>query len=195
MKIPLQITFQDISPSDAVEAKVREAAAKLEKFYPDIMSCRAVVSSPAEAAAKGKHYHVRLDVSVPGKELVVNREPGDRDAHVDIFVSIRDAFNAMERILRDHSRQKQGMIKQDVTAPHGRVSKLFPEEGYGFIETTVGGEIYFHRNSVLNNGFSKLKAGTEVRYAEEEGEKGPQASTVEIIGKEARHDERTHPVQ
>ena len=195
MKIPLQITFQDIPPSDAVEAKIREAAAKLEKFYPDIMSCRAVVSSPQKRQRKGKHYHVRLDVSVPGKELVVNREPGDRDAHFDIFVAIRDAFNAMERILRDHSRQKQGMIKQDVAAPHGRVSKLFPEEGYGFIETTGGGEIYFHRNSVLNNGFSKLKAGMEVRYAEEEGEKGPQASTVEIIGKEAKHDDRTHPVQ
>lgn len=195
MKIPLQITFQDIPPSDAVEAKIREAAAKLEKFYPDIMSCRAVVSAPQKRQRTGKHYHVRLDVSVPGKELVVNREPGDRDAHVDIYVAIRDAFTAMERMLRDHSRQKQGMIKQDVTAPHGRVSKLFPKEGYGFIETPGGAEIYFHRNSVLNNGFSKLKAGTEVRYAEEEGEKGPQASTVEIVGKETRHDDRNHPVQ
>ena len=118
---------------------------------------------------------------MPGKELVVNREPGDRDAHFDIFVAIRDAFGVMERMLRDYSRQKQGMIKQDIAAPRGRVSKLFPEEGYGFIET-MAGEIYFHRNSVLNNGFAKLKAGMEVRYTEEEGEKGPQASTVEIVG-------------
>ncbi|HUJ89790.1 MAG TPA: HPF/RaiA family ribosome-associated protein [Syntrophorhabdales bacterium] len=181
MKIPLQITFQDIPPSEAVEAKIREAAAKLDQFYAGIMSCRAVVSSPQKHQQKGKHYHVRLDVSVPGKELVVNREPGDRDAHFDIFVAIRDAFGVMERMLRDYSRQKQGMIKQDIAAPRGRVSKLFPEEGYGFIET-MAGEIYFHRNSVLNNGFAKLKAGMEVRYTEEEGEKGPQASTVEIVG-------------
>ena len=181
MKIPLQITFQDIPPSEAVEAKIREAAAKLDQFYADIMGCRAVVSSPQKHQQKGKHYHVRLDVSVPGKELVVNREPGNRDAHFDIFVAIRDAFSVMERMLRDYSRQKQGMIKQDIAAPHGRVSKLFPEEGYGFIET-MSDEIYFHRNSVLNNGFAKLKAGTEVRYTEEEGEKGPQASTVEIVG-------------
>jgi cold shock CspA family protein/ribosome-associated translation inhibitor RaiA len=182
MKIPLQITFQDIEPSEAVETKIREAAAKLDQFYPDIMSCRVVVSSPQKRQRKGKHYHVRLDVSVPGKELVVNREPGDRDTHVDIFVSVRDAFNVMERMLRDYSRQKQGMIKQDIAAPHGRVSKLLLEEGYGFIETAGGNEIYFHRNSVLNSAFGKLKTGMEVRYAEEEGEKGPQASTVEIVG-------------
>jgi cold shock CspA family protein/ribosome-associated translation inhibitor RaiA len=194
MKIPLQITFQDIPPSEAVEAKIREAAAKLDQFYTDIMSCRAVVSSPQRHQRKGNHYHVRLDVSVPGKELVVNREPGDRDAHIDIYVSIRDTFNVMERMLRDHSRQKQGMIKQDVAAPHGRVSKLFPE-GYGFIETVGGTEIYFHRNSVLNDAFGKLKTGMEVRYSEEEGEKGPQASTVDIVGKEAKHNDRSDPVR
>ena len=193
MKIPLQITFQDIPPSEAVEAKIREAAAKLDQFHTDIMSCRAVVSSPQQRQRTGKHYHVRLDVSVPGKELVVNREPGDRDAHIDIYVSIRDAFNVMERMLRDHSRQKQGMIKQDVAAPHGRVSKLFPGEGYGFIETVGGTEIYFHRNSVLNNTFGKLKTGMEVRYSEEEGEKGPQASTVDIVGKETKHNDKSHP--
>ncbi len=195
MKIPLQITFQDIPPSEAVEAKVREAASKLDQFYSEIMSCRAVLSSPQKRQRTGKHYHVRLDVSVPGKELVVNREPGDRDTHVDIFVAIRDAFNVMERMLRDYSRQKQGMIKQDLAAPHARVIRLFPEEGYGFIEATNGSEIYFHQNSVLNNAFGKLKKGMEVRYTEEEGEKGPQASTVEIVGKEAKHDDRTHPLR
>jgi cold shock CspA family protein/ribosome-associated translation inhibitor RaiA len=195
MKTPLQITFQDIEPSEAVETKIRDAAAKLEKFYPDIMSGRAVVSSPQKRQRTGKLYHVRLDISVPGKELVINREPGDRDAHFDIFVAVRDAFTAMERMLRDHSRQKQGMVKQDIAAPHARVSKLFPGEGYGFIDAPGTGEIYFHQNSVLNDGFSKLKVGMEVRYKEEEGEKGPQASTVEIVGKEARHDDRTHPVR
>jgi cold shock CspA family protein/ribosome-associated translation inhibitor RaiA len=192
MKIPLQITFQDTEPSEAVETKIREAAAKLEKFYPDIMSGRAVVSSPQKRQRTGKLYHVRLDISVPGKELVINREPGDRDAHIDIFVAVRDAFNAMERMLRDYSRQKQGMVKQDIAAPHARISKLFPGEGYGFIDTPGSGEIYFHQNSVLNNGFGKLKVGMEVRYKEEEGEKGPQASTVEIVGREAKHDESTH---
>ena len=195
MKIPLQITFQDIEPSEAVESKIRDAAAKLEKFYPDIMSGRAVVYSPQKRQRTGKHYHVRLDISVPGKELVVNREPGDRDAHFDIFVAVRDAFNAMERMLRDYSRQKQGMVKQDIAAPHGRVSKLFPGEGYGFIDTPDSGEIYFHENSVLNAAFGKLKVGTEVRYKEEQGEKGLQASTVEIVGKETRHDDVRHRLE
>jgi len=194
MNIPLQITFQDIEPSEAVEAKIRDAAAKLEKFYPDIMSGHAAVSAPQKRQRKGKHYHVRLDFSVPGKELVVNREPGDRETHSDVYVAIRDAFNVMERLLREYSRQRQRIVKQDTAAPHGRVSKLF-SQGYGFITALDGGEIYFHRNSVLNDGFGKLQVGMEVRYTQEEGEKGPQASTVEITGREARHDERTHPVR
>jgi cold shock CspA family protein len=60
------------------------------------------------------------------------------------------------------------------------VSKLFPEQGYGFIETRAGAEVYFHRNSVLNHAFDRLTTGTEVRFVEEEGEKGPQASTVAV---------------
>jgi len=195
MKMPLQITFQDIPPSEAVETRIREAAAKLDQFSEEIMSCRAVVSSPQRRQRKGKHYHVRLDVSVPGTELVVNREPGNRDAHIDIFVAIRDAFDAMERKLRDYAQVRRREVKRDVAAPHGRVSGLFLGEGYGFIEAPDGHEIYFHRNSVLNDAFDRLTAGMEVRYTEEEGEKGPQASTVEVVGKEAKHDERTHPAE
>lgn len=190
MKIPLQITFQDVPQSDAVEAKIREAAAKLDLIYNDIMSCRAVVSAPQKRQRKGKHYHVRLDVSVPGKELVVNREPGDRDAHFDIHVAIRDAFTAMERQLRDYAQRRRGEIKRDVAAPHGTISKL--REDHGFLTSPDGRDVYFHRNSVLNDAFDKLEVGMEVRFTEEEGVEGPQASTVEILGRDAKHDERTH---
>ena len=192
MIIPLQITFKDIPPSEKVEEKIRNAAEKLGRFYGDIISCRAVVSAPQLRHRKGQHYHLRLDVSVPGKDLVVNREPGDANTHTDILVAIRDAFNVMERMLRDYARLRRGEVKRDITSPHARVGRLYPDKDYGFIETFDGREIYFHKNSVLNNAFAKLKVGVEVRYAEEEGDKGPQATTVEIVGTEAKHDDRTH---
>lgn len=195
MKIPLQITFHGVAASDTVEQKIREAAANLEQFHDDIMSCRVVVEAPHRRHRKGTLYHLRIDVSVTGQELVVNRDPGDRDAHEDVYVMIRDAFAAMERQLRELSRKKQGEVKRDLVAPHGVVVSLFPETGYGFIETGDGREIYFHKNSVLDSGFSRLTKGTEVRFSEEEGEKGPQASSVEIVGKEAKHTTVAHALE
>jgi cold shock CspA family protein len=192
MITPLQITFKDLPPDVKVDDKIREAAQKLDRFSNEIMSCRAVVSAIQMRQHKGQHYHIRLDVSVPGKELVVNREPGDATTHSDIFVAVRDTFNAMERMLRDYAQQRRGEVKRDLAAPHARVTTLYPDEGYGFIETFDGREVYFHRNSVLNNAFSKLKAGTEVRFAEEQGEKGTQATTVDIVGAEAKRGDSAH---
>lgn len=195
MKIPLQITFHDVPHSDAVEQKIREAAMDLEQFYEDIMSCRVVVEAPHRRHRKGKLYHLRIDVGVPGKELVVNREPGDKNAHEDIYVMIRDAFNAMGRQLKEFTRKRQGEVKRDIVAPHATIVSMFSEKGYGFIRTVDGRDIYFHKNSVLDGAFARLTVGAEVRFTEERGEKGPQASTVEIVGKEARHDLRTHPIE
>jgi cold shock CspA family protein len=192
MIMPLQITFKDLPTDVKVEGRIREAAQKLDRFSNEIMGCRAVVSAIQMRQHKGQHYHIRLDVTVPGKELVVNREPGDATTHTDILVAVRDTFGAMERMLRDYSQQRRGEVKRDVAAPHARIARLYPEEGYGFIETFDGREVYFHRNSVLNNAFPKLKAGMEVRFAEEQGEKGAQATTVDIAGSEAKHDGRSH---
>jgi cold shock CspA family protein/ribosome-associated translation inhibitor RaiA len=193
MNIPLQITFHDVPHSEAVEQKIREAVTDLEQLYAEMMSCRVVVEAPHRRQRKGKLYHLRIDVTVPGSELVVNREPGDRDAHEDIYVMVRDAFDAMKRRLKEWARKRQGEVKKDHVAPHARVIRVFPEEGYGFIETADGREIYFHRNSVLNDAFGRIEKDIEVRYSEGSGEKGPQASTVEIVGREAKHDDRTHP--
>ena len=192
MIMPLQITFKDLPRDVKVEAKIQDAAQKLDRFSGEIMSCRAVVSAIQMRQRKGQHYHVRLDVTVPGKELVVNREPGDGTTHTDVLVAVRDSFSAMERMLRDFAAHRRGDVKRDTAAPHATVSRLYPDDGYGFIETFDGREVYFHRNSVLNNAFTRLKVGTEVRFAEEEGEKGAQATTVDIVGTEARHSDRTH---
>ena len=195
MILPIQITFHNVDKSDALETKIREAAEKLDQFHEDIMSCRVVVEAPHKRHHQGTLYHLRIDVSVSGKEIVVDREPGDRNAHEDPYVMVRDAFEAMERKLKDDERRRHGEVKTGVAAPHGRVSKIFPDEGYGFIETFDGSELYFNKNSVLNDAFRRLSVGMEVRFREEMGLKGPQASTVDIVGREASHDERTHPLR
>jgi ribosomal subunit interface protein len=193
MVLPLRITFHEVDKSEALEERIREAAAKLDQFHENIMKCRVVVEAPHRRHRTGKLYHLRIDVSVPGKELVVDREPGDRETHEDVYVMVRDAFEAMERKLKDYDRRKHGEVKVDVAAPHARVVRLFPDKGYGFLETFDGQEIYFNRNSVLNDAFLRLKVGAEVRYREEMGDKGPQASTVDIVGGAANRDETTRP--
>jgi ribosomal subunit interface protein len=183
MQMPLQISFRDMEPSAAVETKIRERAAKLDRYYDRIMGCRVVVEAPHRRHHQGKLYHVRVDLTVPQGELVVSREPVDRHTHEDVYVAIRDAFDAAQRRLADYARRQRGDIKIHEEAAVSRVSKLFPDEGYGFIETPEGHEIYFHQNSVLNGGFARLEVGDEVQFVEEQGEKGPQASTVRLVAK------------
>ena len=183
MQIPLQITFQDMDPSPFVEAKIREKAQKLEHYHDRIMACRVVVEPLGQHHHHGNLYQVRIDITVPGGEIVVSRDSGLNHAHEDIYVAIRDAFKAARRQLEDHLRRTRRKVKKHEMPPHGRVIEYFPEDGYGKILAPDGREIYFHENSVLNGGFRQLGIGSEVRFAEEQGEMGPQASTVRPVGK------------
>ena len=185
METPLQITFRDIAQSDAVEARIREKAAKLERHYKRIMSCSVVVEATNRRGHKGRIFDIHIDLRVPGGELVVSRQPGANHAHEDIYVAIRDAFRAAERQLEDYARRQSGQTKSHEAPPHGRVTKLMASKGYGFLETSEGLELYFHENSVADGAFSQLEVGSEVRYvaAGGDGDDGPQASSVTPIGK------------
>lgn len=183
MQLPLQISFRDMQPSVAIEDKIRERAARLDRYYERIMGCRVVVEAPHRRHHQGKLYHVRIDLTVPQGELVVSREPVENHAHEDVYVAIRDAFDAAQRRLADYARRQRGDVKTREAPPTVRISKLFPAEGYGFILTEDGREVYFHKNSVLNESFDRLEVGCEVQYVEEQGEKGPQASTVRLVSK------------
>jgi len=181
MNTDLKVTFRDMPPSPAVEAELREKVDKLTQFYDKIMSCHVVVASPHRHHQKGKLYNVRVDLTVPGGEVVVNRESGKPGAHHDVYVAIRDAFDAARRQLQEYSRRRRGEVKAHEPEAVARVSKLFPE-GYGFIETPDGRELYFHENSVLE-GFGQLTLGSEVHFKEEQGAEGPQASTVRLLNR------------
>jgi ribosomal subunit interface protein len=183
MQIPLQITFRHMDSSPALEDRIRKEATKLDRFYDHIMSCRVVIDEPHAHHHKGKLFHISIDVKAPSRELVVTREHHDAHAHEDVYVAVRDAFDEMQRQLQDYSRRRRGDTKTHEPVPHGRVIVLVPEEDYGRIRASDGREIYFHRNSVLEDGFDSLEIGSEVRYAEEAGELGPQASSVIPLGK------------
>jgi len=173
MRIPLQITGRDVELTEAMQQSIRQKAKKLELFYDQIMRCRVVVEAPHRSQRKGVLYSVRIDIKVPDEELVVKKESNE-----DPYVAIRDAFDSARRQLQDYSKRKRGEIKYHEEAPRGRVSKLFPDEGYGFLTASDGQEIYFHRNSVLGVNFENLVIGMQVRYVADLGEKGLQATTV-----------------
>lgn len=183
MQLPLQITFRDIAPSPAIEAAIREKAEKLNRFYDRIIGCRVLVEAPHRHHHKGKLYHVRVDLTVPDGELVASRNPDQNHAHEDAYVAVRDAFEAVRRQLEDYSARRRGATKVHGDGETGQVSELIPELDYGRIVSPNGREIYFHRNSVLNEEFDSLSVGVEVQFVETEGEEGPKASTVRVLGK------------
>ncbi|TNF53492.1 HPF/RaiA family ribosome-associated protein [bacterium] len=175
MENPLQITGRNFELTDAIKSEIQKRAEKLDKFYNRIMSCRVVIESPQRHRHAGKLYSVNIDITVPGGELCIRREPRE-----DLYVSIRDSFQAARRKLEDFARRQRREVKHHEEKPQAHISSLFPEKGYGFITTPENREIYFHKNSVVNSDFKNLKVGMSVHYVEEKGQKGPQASTVSI---------------
>lgn len=178
MQLPLKITVRSVALSEAAKEEIREKSELLNKYYDRIIRCEVIVDAPHRHRSKGLLYEVRINITAPDTELIIKRETNE-----DLYVAIRDAFDAARRHLEDLAHRQRREIKRHEPPPQGRVVQLFPEEGYGFLEAPDGREIYFHRNSVLNGGFKQLTIGSEVRFSEEEGEKGPQASTVTSIGK------------
>ena len=202
MKSQMQITFRNMKRSEEIEGWIRAEAAKLDTLYSRLMGCRVAVEVPHRHHRRGSPYHIRIDLTVPRGEIVVKREPSlstrarqldeweikkkseVKIQHKNLRTAINDAFKAAGRRLQDYARRQRGDIKTQALLPEARVSKILPYEGYGFLTSDDGREIYFHRNSVLGRAFARLKVGTTVRFVEELGEKGPQASTVRIVPKQ-----------
>jgi ribosome-associated translation inhibitor RaiA len=112
MKLPVHIQFHDMAPSEALEAKAREYALKLDALASDIMACRVTVDLLQKHKTQGRPVGVRIDLSLPGHELVVSRVQ-----HEDAYVALRDAFDGMKRQLQDVVRKRQGHVKQHAEKP------------------------------------------------------------------------------
>ncbi len=176
MVIPLQITAQGIELSEVMREEITERANKLDKFYDRIMRCKVVVEEPKRHPHEGKLYSVRIIMTVPGAEIVTRRAQNE-----DLFIAMRDSFQAARRKLENFAREQRGDVKNHEESPRGRINALFTEKGYGFLSSPDGYDVYFHENSVVNKDFKKLAVGMEVRFSEEMGEKGPQASSVVVL--------------
>lgn len=183
MQSPVKITFRGFPQSAAVETNIRKKAEWLEHFYPAMTSCDVTVEARHHSHHKGNIYHIRIDIRVPGDELVVSREHHDEHVHEDVYVAVRDAFDAARRQVEDYARKRRGKVKSHDTPSHGKVLQLASENDHGIIEASDGREIWFHRNSVLNDSGNKLAVGSEVRFADRWADEGYRASTVRVIGK------------
>lgn len=188
MRKPLEITYRNVTKSDAIEDLITEKAAKLDRLHDSIISCRVSVEQPQEYQRSGSQYRVRIDLRLPpNKELVTRRESGQGEMHEGLRKIITAAFQAMERQLKKAKGKQENHTKTNPAQANaeetGLVVRIFPDGGYGFIKTLNGREIYFHQNSVIHNDFDRLEIGTGVRLVQTEGDKGPQASTVQIVDK------------
>jgi len=107
MRLPLQVTFRDMAPLPSLESEIRLHAAKLERFVPDLLSCHVVVESSGNRHHQGHRYAVKIDVHVPGEEVFA----GERQAHEEIAIAMREAFDAMTRRLEDYARRRRRQVK------------------------------------------------------------------------------------
>jgi ribosome-associated translation inhibitor RaiA len=111
MELPLQVSFRNMCHSSAIEADIRDKVAKLEGLYDRITSARVVVETPHRRHRQGRRFHVRVDLRVPGREIVVSRDPAEHHASEDVYVAVRDAFDAAKRRLEEHVRASRGDVK------------------------------------------------------------------------------------
>jgi cold shock CspA family protein len=205
MQLTPTITFRGVRHSDAVEAEVIARLRKLETYYDRIMGCHVLLELVQRHHEAGNRYRVRIDLTVPGEEIVVSHEASlhgtDQDIHLakatkqdeadperkHAFVAVHKAFDIARRRLQDYARRQRGTVKTAVKQARGRVSQLFPIDEYGYIEAEDGHEVYFQKSSVLKDGFDRLSVDGVVSFVEEPGVKGPQASTVRLL-----HPRRIH---
>jgi cold shock CspA family protein len=178
MQVPLRIASHHYELPPEAEELIRERAAWLERFYPGLIGCAVTIEGAGAHHRTGGPIEVHLDLRVPGADpLLINRQAGG-----EIEVALRETFDAARRRLEDLAREQRGQVKAHAEPLRGRVAQLLPDAPFGFL-LADGDEhrVYFHANAVLPPGFGALAVGDPVRFVEEQGAEGPQASTVEVI--------------
>ncbi|HET6308362.1 MAG TPA: HPF/RaiA family ribosome-associated protein [Rhodopila sp.] len=189
MDRPLEIAFHNLQSSPAVEAELREQVGKLERRFGRLVGCRVSVEMLHRQHRTGNLFEVHVVLSLPGQSLAVSRQPlkaRERHAHPDIHAAIRDAFNAAHQQLASF----KGRIRSDTSCPSasaltGLVALIEPGADHGFILTSTGSQVYFHRDSVTNGRFEELREGDVVHYVEVDGAAGPTAEKVRTASDKA----------
>jgi len=176
MILSIQVTFRNMTAIADVRKTIESRIQKLESVCKPILSCRVTVEAPANHHRKGDPFHVRIDTTLTDGRIVVKHSEamytGKRDSDTTserkcLMLAVRGAFSAARRKLQDHARLRRADVKTHEPNLTATVSRLFPKEGYGYLETPDGREIYFHENSVLGSPFKKLKTGATAQFVEE----------------------------
>lgn len=185
VEVPLELTFRNVDKSSAIEQLIRKRVDKLSQLRRNVTRCRVAVEQPHQHATSGSPYRVRIDLVVPpDKELVVDEKPGKNALNETLQTIIGRAFDAAERQLKKATDRQRNHVKDHSTEQNlALVVRKFSDQGYGFIQSLDGQELYFHEHSVLHGDFSRLELGTMVRYESEVGDEGPQATSVQIVSK------------
>jgi cold shock CspA family protein/ribosome-associated translation inhibitor RaiA len=186
MQVPAEITIKDIEKTPELEEHINKKIAKLEKLCSYIISCRVSVERPQIHPETSNPHRVRIDIKLPPSHEIVAKNLSSRhNVHDPLPIIINKTFRAAERQLIKITKIQHKIVKTHLLQQTmGIVHRLFPEQGYGFIKTLDTAEdVYFNKNSVLHNDFSRIKLGTGIRFASEMGDKGLQASSVEIVEK------------
>jgi cold shock CspA family protein/ribosome-associated translation inhibitor RaiA len=184
MQTPAKIEFQGMAGTPELEAAIAAHVAQLEQRWNRITACRIVLKGPGQHHQAGGLYEIHIHLALPdGREVNVRRTAAADDRRTDLTFALNNAFKRARRQLQDRRRRTEGQVKHHEGQPLGTVVRLDPSAMFGFLEAGDGREIYFHRNSVLNNAFARLAVGSRVNFAEEAGEKGSQATVVKLVGK------------
>ena len=184
MQTPPEIVFEGLPATPQIKDAIDAHLVELERRWGRITACRVVVKGPGQRHRRGGLYEVHIRLALPdGREVNVARTPPADERHSDLTFAVDDAFKHARRQLQDQVRRAQNQIKHHQGPPIATVVRIDPSGEFGFLETSDGQEVYFHRNSVLGHGASQLRVGSRVTFVEESGEKGPQATTVKLLGK------------
>lgn len=175
MQVPAQITFRGLPHSEAIKEHIQEKLDKIQQFCQNVIACHVVTELENKNQHRGNLHNTRVTITVPGKELVSTHNEEE-----DMYISIRTAFDDMTRQVEEYVKDmRNGKNHQPML--HGKIARIFANDGFGFIESEDGMEFYFNANHMAHPDFHKLSVGMPVHFIQEEGHDGPQAHRVKVV--------------
>jgi ribosome-associated translation inhibitor RaiA len=175
------ISFHNLDRSPAVENIVKHRIEKLEKRHARITGCELTIEAPQKVKRKARTFRVKLNLHLPGKDVLVGREAAQGSAQDDVVLAVNRAFSAAEKVLKRLKKKRNALeVKQHPPVLHGTITEIEPELGYGQLRADDGREVYFQRDALTSNFWDQLACGTRLRFREMKGEKGPFAAAVTL---------------
>ncbi|MFC2968260.1 HPF/RaiA family ribosome-associated protein [Acidimangrovimonas pyrenivorans] len=176
------ISWKNLDPAPAVEARIHERIAALERFFPNLIGCRVVVCAPQRRKVSGREIDVRIHLEVPGPDIDIARSIHQGQAGDDALLAVNAAFAALEQRLKEYHRRLDGKeVKHHPPLLHGEIVEFEPELGWGFLRADDGREVYFQKDALGEGAWETLALGDRLRFREMEGEKGPFAVDVTVV--------------